>query len=122
MAGFGGGHEGGDRVEAEVGIDGQGVTAPGAGEPAIGVGFGGGADVAPLAVGEDEQPAGVGVVNGVGQRHHPGRAEGFEAGKLRLHDRDMGGDGVDDVPAEARVELGEGQGIVDGSGAEGRGE
>ena len=122
VAGFGGGHEGDDRVEAEVGIDGQGVAAPGAGEPAVGVGFGGGADVAPLAVGEDQQPAGVGVVDRVGQCLHAGGAEGFEAGELGLHDRDMGGDGVDDVPAEARVDLGEGRGIIDGSGAEGWGE
>ena len=115
-------HEGLDRVEAEVGVHGEGVGGPGAGEPAVGVGLGGGADVAPLAVGEHKQVFRAGVGDHLGERGHAIRPDRLEAGQLRLHDRHQRRDDVDHVAAEPREDGGEGLGVGGGRRMEGGGE
>ena len=100
-------HEGLDRVESEVGVHGEGVGCPRAGEPAVGIGLGGGADVAPLAIGEHEELLRPRVLDHLGECRHAVGAEGLEAGELRLHDRHQRRDDVDHVAAEAGEDAGE---------------
>ena len=54
-----------------------------------------------FGVDDDEQAAGLGVVDDVGERPRAEWAELFEEGGLRFHDRDKRGDDVDDAVAEA---------------------
>ena len=106
-------HEGLDGVEAEVGVYGEGVGGPWSGEPTVGVGFGGRADVAAFAIGEHEQVFRPRVGDHVGQRDHAVGAEGLEAGELRLDDRHQRRDHVDHVAAEAGEDPGEGLRVGD---------
>jgi len=96
-----------ERVDAEIGIDGERVGLPPAGEPAVGVGFGGGADVTALAVGEDEQVFTAGVEDHLAQGRHA----------VDRHERR---DHVDHVAAEAGVDRGEVLGVGGGGGPERR--
>jgi len=88
-----------ERVAAHVGIDGQGVGIKRGGwaaEMGLGVGFGGGSDVAAFGVGDDEEAffAGVGAGGFVGA--DAVGAEFFVEGDLWFADGDDVGDGVDD--------------------------
>ena len=92
-----------DRFPAEPGVDGERV-----GERLVtfevggGVGACGRADIAALAVGDDEQAGATRVGADLAERLPAVRAERLEEGELRLDGDGVRGDGVDDAAAEAR--------------------
>jgi hypothetical protein len=89
VGGEGVGAEAGDRAPRRGGLADQGLA----------VGLGGDRDVAPLAVGDDQQPRLAGGGAEVFERRPARCAEALEAGELRL-DRDAGRPGaVDQRPA-----------------------
>ena len=98
-----GGDERLDRLAAEIRVDRQRVGArlvPF--EVRVGVGAGGGADVAALSVGDHEQPGAARVDAHLVECREPGGAERLEERELRLHRDGVRRDGVDEPAAEAR--------------------
>ena len=109
----GGLQEGLDGVGAHVAVEGNAVRVKGlehlalhrhAGEPALRVGGGGGADVTPLDVGDDKEALALGVADGALQQLHPPPAQVLIVGRLGLYRRDHVAQGVD----EPHVELPDG--------------
>ena len=107
---LGGLQEGLDGVGAHVAVEGHAVHVEGLeglpldlgpGQPAFGIGGGGGADVAPLDVGDDEHPLGLGVPDGALQHLHALPAQILVVGGLGLD----GGDDVTQRVDEAHIEL-----------------
>jgi hypothetical protein len=96
-----------ERVAAEVGADGHRVRERRFALQIRGrVRARGGTDVAPLRVGDHQQPGRAGIGADLLERAHAVRAERLEERELRL-DRDcVGRDGVDDAAAEARTRRG----------------
>ncbi len=105
-----GGDEGLERVAAEVGVDGErvGERLPALArlEVGVGVGAGGRADVAALAVDDHEQAGVARVGDDALEGGEPVAAEHLEEGELRLDRDDVRSDRVDDAAAEARGCLG----------------
>ncbi|CAM3086314.1 hypothetical protein DERA104750_13045 [Deinococcus radiodurans] len=81
-------HEGRQRLEAEKRVDGEGVPSMSPAEPALGVGGGGGADVAALAVEQHRQAERAGGGADFFEQGETGQPERLEKGELRL---DTGG-------------------------------
>jgi hypothetical protein len=74
----------------------------------VGIGAGGGADVAALPVGDHQEARGPGIRACFFERAHPVGAEGFEEGELQLHTDDVRRDRVHESAAEARARFGGG--------------
>ena len=90
---FGGLQEGLDGIGAHIAVEGDAVGVKGlehlplngrAGQPALGIGGCGGADVAPLDVGNDKQPLLLGIADGALQHLHPLPAQVLIVGTLGL--------------------------------------
>ena len=96
-------------IAAHVGIDRQGIDPPlprtGSRVPKVGlgVGLGGGPDVAPLGVRDDEQPRLAGSPHDPPQHRHSRRPALFEERHLGLDDGNHPGDRIDDPQAEFLV-------------------
>ena len=91
-----------DRVAAEPRVDRQRVGARRlALEVGVGIRARRRADVAALAVGDDQQPGAPGVGADLVEGRHPGRPERLEEGELRLHGDGVRRDRVDQAAAEA---------------------
>jgi hypothetical protein len=100
-----GGHEGLDRVAAEVRVDrervDEGLGAVGLLDICVRIGAGGRPDVAPLPVGHDEEAGGARVGARLLEGAKAVRPEGFKESELELHAYDVRSDGVDESAAEA---------------------
>ena len=101
--------EGVDRVRAHITVEGDAVGVKGLegllpdlhpGQPAFRVGRGGGTDVSPFDVGDDEQPLAFGIADGALQHLHPPPAQIFIVGGLWLHCGDDVAQGVDQPHVE----------------------
>ena len=110
---LGGLQEGFDGIGAHVSVEGDAVGVEGlehlalhrhAGQPPLGVGGGGGADVPPLDVGDDKEALALGIADGALQQLHPPPAQILIVGRLGLYRRNHTAQGVD----EPHVELPDG--------------
>ena len=110
VLGLGGLQEGFNRVRAHIAVQGDTVGVEGLkllpldagpGQPALGIGGGGGADVPPLDVGNDEQAFALGIADGALQHLHALPAQILVIGGLGLH----GGDDVAQGVHQPHIEL-----------------
>ena len=94
------------RAEAEVGVGRHGVDRQRAGiaEPGVGVGRRRGVDVAPLGVGDDDQPGAGRLGDEPLQLGQPGRAVPLEEGDLWLDHAHRPGEPLDAAPGRKRAD------------------